>query len=255
MKDWEQENRLVEARGLVKSYGKTLAVDHVSFQVQRGEILGILGPNGAGKTTTLHMLLGLLLPTFGEIVVFGRSPFKERTAISRYVNFSSAYGNLPFNLTVTENLYTFSRLYSVPHFRKKTAELLDQFEMIHLKDRLTGALSSGERSKLNLIKSLLNDPLLLILDEPTANLDPDMADKVRKMLKKIQRERRIGMVYTSHNMEEVEALCDNVLFINHGKPIAEGSPQQIREAFSSHSLAQVFIKIARSGDMIASEEP
>src|SRR5690606_20303556 len=144
------------------------------------------------------------------------SPFKEHASISKQINFSSAYGNLPFNLTVTENLKTFSRLYGVRNFSAKITGLLEQFEMVHLIDRLTGALSSGEKSKLNLIKSLLNDPLLLVLDEPTANLDPDMADKVRKLLKKTQRERGIGVVYTSHNMEEVETLCDKVLFINHG---------------------------------------
>lgn len=248
------DNVLVDAKDLCKAYGGVTAVDRVSFRVSEGNILGLLGANGAGKTTTLHMVLGLLKPTSGEVRVMGRSPFREHGVIAESVNFSSAYGNLPLNLTLSENLTIYARLYGVRDFRKKIAELLEMFELSHLSGRVAGALSSGERTKLNLAKGLLNDPRLLVLDEPTASLDPDMADKVRKLLKNIQRERGIGIIYTSHNMYEVEELCDEIVFIHKGKVIAGGTPKKIREAFSGETLEQAFIKIVR-GNIVCGDEP
>ena len=157
---------------------------------------------------------------------------------------------MPSNLKVAENLQIFSKLYRVAKPRQKIAKLLELFEISHLKDRLTGALSSGEKTRVNLAKCLLNDPKLLLLDEPTASLDPEMADTVRKSLKKIQRETATGILYTSHNMPEVEEICDRIYFIHEGRLIAHGTPAEVLKTFESKNLEQVFIKIVRSGDFI-----
>ncbi len=241
---------LISAKNLCKDYSDTKALDHVSLELKSGEILGLLGPNGAGKTTAIHILLGLLEPSSGNISVFGLSPLKDRHAISKRLNFSSAYAQLPSNLKVIENLTVFSKIYNVKNRSSKIDFLLNLFEIPHLKHRLTGALSAGEKTRLNLCKCLLNDPELLLLDEPTASLDPEMADKVRKILTVIQKERNIGIIYTSHNMPEVEEICDRILFIHEGKTIAEGTPEIIMRDFQSKSLEQVFIKIVRRGDFI-----
>ena len=241
---------LVTVRGLCKNYPDIRALDNLSFHVKRGEILGLLGPNGAGKTTAIHILLGLLTPGTGEVSVFGLSPLKDRHRIAKRLNFSSAYVNLPANLKVYEVMTIFSKLYLVEKPFKKIGFLLDLFEISHLKNRVTGALSAGEKTRLNLCKCLLNDPELLLLDEPSASLDPEMADTVRGVLKKIQKERGIGVIYTSHNMMEVEELCDRILFIHQGKKIAEGSAEEVKRTFKSESLQEVFIKIVRNGDLV-----
>ncbi|OGW83229.1 MAG: ABC transporter ATP-binding protein [Omnitrophica bacterium RIFCSPHIGHO2_02_FULL_51_18] len=242
---------LVAAKNICKIYPDTQALDNLSLTLKRGEILGLLGPNGAGKTTAIHIFLGLLTPTSGEVSVFGLSPLKYRHAISQRLNFSSAYAQLPSNLKVMENLAIFSKLYDVKNHKNKIDALLKLFEITYLKNRLTGALSAGEKTRLNLCKCLLNDPELLLLDEPTASLDPEMADTVRKILKNIQKERAIGILYTSHNMPEVEEICDRILFINEGKTIAEGTPKEVLRDFESKTLEQVFIRIVRSGDLIS----
>ena len=241
---------LIETKNLCKVYPETKALDDLSLILNRGEILGLLGPNGAGKTTAIHILLGLLTPTSGEVTVFGMSPLKNRHSIAKRLNFSSAYAQLPSNLKVIENLTIFSKIYNVKKYREKIDALLELFEMSHLKNRLTGVLSAGEKTRLNLAKCFLNDPELLLLDEPTASLDPEMADTVRKTLKRIQKEKNMGIIYTSHNMPEVEEICDRILFIHEGRTIATGSPKDIIANFQSESLEQVFIKIVRSGDLI-----
>jgi len=241
---------LVETKNLCKIYPETKALDNLCLTLRRGEIVGLLGPNGAGKTTAIHILLGLLAPSSGSVSVFGFSPMKERHAISKRFNFSSAYVQLPSNLTVRENLTVFSKIYGVKNVKEKMDSLLETFEIGYLKKRLTGALSAGEKTRLNLCKCFLNDPELLLLDEPTASLDPEMADTVRKILRKAQKEKNMGILYTSHNMPEVEEICDRILFIHEGKTIAEGTPQEILKTFESKTLEQVFIKIVRSGDVI-----
>ncbi len=243
---------LVSTRDLSKVYPETQALDRLSLTLGRGEILGLLGPNGAGKTTAIHILLGLLTPSSGEVSVLGLSPLKHRHLIAKRINFCSAYVQLPTNLKVMENLTIFAKLYNVKQRQDKIESLLELFDITHLRNRVTGALSSGEKTRLNLAKCLLNDPELLLLDEPTASLDPEMADNVRTTLKKIQKERNMGILYTSHNMPEVEEICDRVLFIHQGKTIAEGTPAQVLKTFDSRDLQQVFIKIVRSGDVIAS---
>ncbi len=244
---------LILTQNLSKDYAGVRALENLSIQVRQGEIVGLLGPNGAGKTTAIHILLGLLTPSCGTASVFGLSPLTQRHHIASRLNFSSAYVQLPSNLKVLENLKIFSKLYCVPDASKKIASLLELMDMTSLASRITGALSAGEKTRLNLCKCLLNDPELLLLDEPTASLDPEMADNVRKLLKKIQKERNIGILYTSHNMPEIEEICNRVYFIHEGRMIAEGSPEEIMKAFQSKTLEQVFIKIVRSGDFVVKE--
>jgi ABC-2 type transport system ATP-binding protein len=245
---------VVEVRDLTKQFKDTLAVDHLSFEVRRGEIVGLLGANGAGKTTALHMLLGLIEPSSGSIRIFGKDLQRHRIEILQRANFCSAYANLPTNLQVWQNLFVFSVIYGVRNRRQKVDALLKLFEISHLKNHVTGQLSSGETTRLNICKSLLNDPELLMLDEPTASLDPDIADKVRKLLRSIQREKGMTVIYTSHNMRDVEEVCDRVLFIARGRAIVEGTPREVVAKFQQKSLEDVFIRIARSGDLLAEGE-
>ncbi len=244
---------LIAMEKVSKEYGGVTALDGLSLKLSAGEIVGLLGPNGAGKTTAIHIILGLLSPSAGETRVFGLSPLTERHRIAERLNFSSAYVQLPTNLRVIENLSIFAKIYCVKDAKKKIESLLELFEIGPMRNRLTGALSSGEKTRLNLAKCLLNDPKLLLLDEPTASLDPEMADTVRKVLKKIQKESNIGILYTSHNMPEVEEICDRVYFIHEGRLIAEGAPAEVVKAFQSRNLEEMFIKIVRSGDFIVAK--
>ncbi len=245
---------IVEVAHLRKEFDGTVAVDDVSFAIRRGEIVGLLGANGAGKTTTIQVLLGLTTPTAGSVRIFGQDFERHRVEILQRCNFSSAYTALPSNLKVWENLLIFARLYGVNGHRAKTEELLTLFEIPHLKDKITGHLSSGESTRVNLCKALLNDPELLLLDEPTASLDPNIADKVRKILRRIQRDRPITMIYTSHNMRDVEEICDRVLFLHKGRIMAEGTPQEVMARFQQKSLEEVFIRVARGGDVMGEGE-
>ncbi|MFC1522058.1 ABC transporter ATP-binding protein [Elusimicrobiota bacterium] len=242
---------MIEVKNLTKTYAKVTALDNISFSLNQGEILGFLGPNGAGKTTVIHTLLGLLTPSSGEVSIFGMSPLDERHAISKQINFSSAYTQLPSNLTVIENMYFYARIYNVHDLNGKINSLLKLFEIAHLTKRRTGALSSGEKTRLNLCKCLLNDPKILLLDEPTASLDPEMADTVRKTLMGIQKKHKMAIIYTSHNMPEVEKICQRILFIHKGKIITQGTPRSIMDTFKSKTLEQVFIKLVRGGDLEA----
>ena len=245
---------LVEVQNLRKEFDGTVAVADVSFSVPRGEIVGVLGANGAGKTTTIQILLGLIKPSGGTVAIFGKDLEKHRIEILQRSNFSSAYTGLPSNLKVWENLLIFARIYGVKGHRQKIDALLEMFEITHLRNKITGHLSSGESTRVNLCKALLNDPELLMLDEPTASLDPDIADKVRKLLRRIQSERQITMIYTSHNMRDVEEVCDRVLFMHKGRIIAEGTPQQVKDKFNQTSLEDVFISVARGGDVLAKDK-
>ncbi len=240
---------ILEARELTREFDGVKALDRFSFQLRRGEVLGLLGANGAGKTTAMNCLLGLTLPTSGDLFAFGKPLHSHRIEILKKTNFSSAYVSLPGNLKVWQNLIVFARIYGVPQPKQKIAELLELLEVAHLRDRVTGQLSAGESTRVNLCKAFLNDPELLMLDEPTASLDPDIADKVRKVVRKVQSERNIGILYTSHNMRDIEEVCDRVIFLHKGRIVAEGTPQDIVHKFEEQSLENVFIKIARSGDL------
>lgn len=240
---------LLEATDLTREFDGVTVLNAFNFKLHRGEVLGMLGANGAGKTTAMNMLLGLTTPTSGTIKAFGLDISKHRIEILRRTNFSSAFTALPGNLLVWQNLTVFARIYGVPNPKKKITELLELFEISDLRKRVTGQLSAGESTRVNLCKAMLNDPDLLLLDEPTASLDPDIADKVRKILLKIQRERKIGILYTSHNMRDIEEVCDRVMFLHKGKVVSEGTPADILEQSKQNSLEDVFIKIARSGEI------
>jgi ABC-2 type transport system ATP-binding protein len=240
---------VLEVRHLRKEFGDTVALEDLTLSVHPGEILGLLGVNGAGKTTAMNMILGLTTPTAGAIRVFGLPMPQNRIAILRRANFSSAYAALPANLLVWQNLFVFALLYGVRQPRQRIDELLELFEIPHLARRVTGQLSAGESTRVNLCKALLNEPELLMLDEPTASLDPDISDKVRKILRRTQRERGLAILYTSHNMRDVEEVCDRVIFIHHGKAIAEGTPDEVLARSREASLENLFIRLARGGDL------
>lgn len=245
----DEREIILESRDLTREFDGVKALDRFSFQLRRGEILGLLGANGAGKTTAMNCLLGLTLPTSGELYAFGKPLHPNRIEILRRTNFSSAYVSLPGNLKVWQNLLVFARIYGVANPQQKIESLLNLLEVAHLRNRITGQLSAGESTRVNLCKAFLNDPELLMLDEPTASLDPDIADKVRKVVRKVRAESRCGILYTSHNMRDIEEVCDRVIFLHKGRIVAEGTPAEIVRRFEEHSLENVFIKIARGGDL------
>jgi ABC-2 type transport system ATP-binding protein len=240
------ETVVIEARNLRKTFGETIALNDLSFDLRRNEIVGLLGVNGAGKTTALNMLLGLTTPTAGTIRIFGKDLMSHRVEILRRANFASAYVALPGNLTVAQNLYVFAKLYGVKNHRARIAELLELLEISALRKRVTGQLSAGESTRVQLCKAFINDPELLMLDEPTASLDPDIADKVRKFVRHRQRERGSAILYTSHNMRDIEEVCDRIIFIHRGKVVTSGPPAEVVAHFKRESLEDVFIQIARS---------
>ena len=250
MPETDQREVVLEARELTREFDGVKALDKFSFKLHRGEILGLLGANGAGKTTAMNCLLGLTLPTGGDIFAFGKSLRQHRIEILQKSNFSSAYVSLPGNLKVWQNLLVFAHIYGVANPKKKISELLEMLEVTDLRDRVTGQLSAGESTRVNLCKAFLNDPELLMLDEPTASLDPDIADKVRKVVRRRQREHDCSILYTSHNMKDIEEVCDRVIFLHKGKIVREGSPAEIVARSSGASLEDVFIKIARDGEIV-----
>ena len=241
----------VEVRHLVYRYpGATgPAVDGLDVTLSPGEILGLLGPNGAGKTTTLHAILGLLVHSAGTVRVFGRSPLTQRLEVLSRLNFASVDVDLPSNLTVRECLRVFAKFYAVPDARERLDALIERFELAPFLRHRIGSLSSGEQMRLKLCKALINAPELLILDEPTLSLDPYMAQKVRDLLKAFQQERKLAILHTSHNMREVEAFCDRVVFLHRGRALADGSPREILARFKSGSLDELFIRVATSGEL------
>lgn len=215
---------VLEVKNLTKIFGKFAAVNDISFSLGEGEILGLLGANGAGKTTTIQMLLGVLKPTGGEVKFFGKELNKNREEILEQVNFSSTYTNMPWELTVKENLSWASYLYKVKDRKKRIEEMLDIFRLKKLANDKTTGLSSGQVTRLNLAKAFINYPRVLLLDEPTASLDPDVASYIRKFLLKEKTKFQVSIIFTSHNMAEVEEMCDRVVFINEGKIIADDTP-------------------------------
>lgn len=236
---------IIEVKNLKKKFGDYTAVDGISFGVEEGTITGLLGPNGAGKTTTIQMLLDIISPTSGEINIFGLPMHKNRQKILSMMNFSSPYVAMPSNLKVWENLNTFARLYGVKDLKEKIKELSRLFDVESMLPKMTSALSTGQLTRLNLTKALLNDPKLLLLDEPTSSLDPDIADRTRILLKRIQKERGVTILYTSHNMEEVEEICDRVIFLQNGKIKDDGTPVELVKKYGREDLNDVFLAIAR----------
>lgn len=238
---------VVKATDLKKMYDKVVAVDGISFEVGAGETVGLVGPNGAGKTTTIHMLLGLLSPTAGEIEILGKKFSTAREYILGHLNFVGAQVFLPGNLTVKQNLTIFSMLYGQKPSKDKINELLAKFHLEKFAKQKAGKLSSGESARLNLAKAFINDPKLLLLDEPTASLDPSIAVEVRKIIKKQQEALGTAIVWTSHNMREIETVCDRVIFIHHGKILASGTPSELRAQFNIQDMEEIFINLAARG--------
>jgi len=238
---------IIEVTHLTKVFDDTVAVDDVTLQVDRGEFVGFLGPNGAGKTTTIAMLLGVVAPTRGTIRILGESMPQGREYVLSRVNFSSPYVALPHELTVRENLIVFSHLYGVANPRETIDKLTETFGIAHLLGRRTGALSSGESARLNLVKAFLNDPEILFLDEPTAALDPDAADTVRSLLVDFKAERGLTIFYTSHNMREVERLSSRIIFLHRGRVVADGPTAEILRQHHKADLEEFFLELARSG--------
>ncbi len=236
---------VVEVRNLSKRFGEFTAVDGISFDIGRGEILGLLGPNGAGKTTTFQMMLGLVTPTSGSIRMFGLDLLSNREAILQQVNFSSTYISLPYSLTVEENLRVVGRLYGLSDIAARIDDMVKRLEMGEWRHKLTRKLSSGQMTRLTLAKALLTEPKVLFLDEPTASLDPDIAHKIRAILLEERQASGLSILYTSHNMREMEEMSDRIIFLQRGKIVAEGTAKDIVARFGQADLEDVFLKLAR----------
>jgi ABC-2 type transport system ATP-binding protein len=235
----------ISVRHLRKVYGEIVAVDDLSFTVQPGTVLGLLGGNGAGKTTTIAMLLGLLEPTAGQIEVLGVDMLKRRYAALPRMNFSSPYVDLPHRLTVRQNLAFYGRLYGVKNLGVRVVEIAERMQIAEFLDRPSGKLSAGQKTRVALAKALINRPDVLLLDEPTASLDPDTADWVRSYLKEYQGETHATILLASHNMSEVERLCDDVILLQAGRVFERGSPRELIERFGREDMEEVFLDMAR----------
>ncbi|WP_043830810.1 ABC transporter ATP-binding protein [Muricoccus aerilatus] len=235
----------IEVEELTKRYGATVAVDGLSFTLPRGGTMGLLGGNGAGKSTTIAMLLGLLIPSSGRVRLLGHDMARDRFAALGRANFSSPYISLPHRLSVGENLRVYAHLYDVPDAEGRIAELAAQLSLADLMDRPAGQLSAGQKTRVALAKSLINRPDLLLLDEPTASLDPDTADWVRSWLERYRAESGCAILLASHNMAEVERLCDRVLMLKTGRLVDSGSPTDLLARYGRSDLEEVFLDIAR----------
>lgn len=238
---------IVRVQNLTKRFGDFTAVDHVSFEIQRGETVGLLGPNGAGKTTTFQMLLGVITPTHGTIEMFGLDLMKHRETILRQVNFSSTYISMPYSLTVEENLRVTGKLYGTPDVTRRIDDIVKKLEMEDVRHKLTRKLSSGQMTRLTLAKAVMTEPKILFLDEPTASLDPDIAYKIKGFLKEYRETSGLSMLYTSHNMHEMEEMSHRMIFLQQGKIIAQGTTKEVMSQYGERDLERVFLKIARGG--------
>jgi ABC-2 type transport system ATP-binding protein len=229
----------------VKIYKGGMAVNGISFTLKTGSVTALLGGNGAGKTTTIAMIMGLVTPTSGRVVVLGAAMPRQRHRVLHRMNFESPYVDMPMRLTVRQNLTVFGKLYGVPDVVQRVRELASQFDLNDFLDRPTGKLSAGQKTRVSLAKSLLNHPELLLLDEPTASLDPDTADWVRAELERYRDERGATILLASHNMSEVERLCDRVIMMRRGEIVDDGSPDQLLARYGRENLEEVFLDIAR----------
>ena len=235
----------IDVRHLRKVYGEVVAVDDLTVAVPRGAVLGLLGGNGAGKTTTIAMLLGLLEPTSGDIHVLDVDMRRHRYAALPRMNFSSPYVDLPHRLTVRQNLQFYGRLYGVKALHRRIEEIAEHMQVAQFLDRQTGKLSAGQKTRVALAKALINRPDVLLLDEPTASLDPDTADWVRTYLKDYQAETHATILLASHNMAEVERLCDDVVLLQAGRVFDRGSPRELIARFGREDMEEVFLDMAR----------
>jgi ABC-2 type transport system ATP-binding protein len=235
----------IAVRDLRKSYGSEIAVDGISFAVPPGRVVGLLGGNGAGKTTTIAMIMGLVLPSAGEVRVFGIDMTRERHRVLHRMNFESPYVDMPHRLTVRQNLTVFGRLYGVRGLGERIVQLAEELALTDLLDRPAGQLSAGQKTRVALAKALINEPDLLLLDEPTASLDPDTADWIRTHLERYRAERGASLLLASHNMGEVERLCDHVIMLKAGRIVDEGAPEALLQRYGRDNLEEVFLDVAR----------
>ena len=235
----------LEVINLSKSYNAKEAVKDISFKINRNEIIGILGPNGCGKTTTIGMILGLLKPSQGKVLINGIEIENNRVDLLNKLNFISPYIELPKKLTVRQNLEVYGRLYDIKNLNRKIDYLCEKLRLNELINKITGELSSGQKNRVSLAKSIINDPTVLLLDEPTASLDPETGDFVRNFLEEYQKENQTSILLASHNMIEVERLCSSVLMMTNGSIIDKGSPEELIEKHGRKNMEEVFLKLTR----------
>tara|TARA_S200000501_G_scaffold320133_1_gene314811 strand:+ start:941 stop:1675 length:735 start_codon:yes stop_codon:yes gene_type:complete len=238
----------LEIIGLSKTFKSKEAVKNISFKVKANEIIGILGPNGCGKTTTIGMILGLLKPTSGKVLINGVEIEKKRVELLEQLNFISPYVELPKKLTVKQNLEVYGRLYDIKNLKEKIENLSEKLRLNEIFNKVTGELSSGQKNRVSLAKSVINDPSVLLLDEPTASLDPETGDFVRNFLENYQKENKASILLASHNMAEVERLCSSVLMMNKGIIIDKGIPKELIEKHGRRNMEEVFLKLTRGND-------
>ena len=230
---------------LSKDYDGKDAVKDISFKLNQNEIIGILGPNGCGKTTTIGMILGLLKPSKGKVLINGSEIENQRVDLLKYLNFISPYIELPKKLTVRQNLEVYGRLYDVKNLKTKIEYLSEKLRLNEIIDKITGELSSGQKNRVSLAKSIINDPMVLLLDEPTASLDPETGDFVRSFLESYQKEKKTSILLASHNMAEVERLCSSVIMMNKGTIIDKGNPEELIKKHNRKNMEEVFLKLTR----------
>ena len=239
---------VLETDHLIKDFGSIRAVDDLNLKLYKGTITALLGGNGAGKTTTLSMLLGLLIPTNGKINIFGHDFVKDRYSALKRMNFSSPYVDLPQRLTVRENLSVYAKLYGLNDVKSAVIEMVETFRLTDFIDRRVRKLSAGQKTRVSLAKALINKPDLLLLDEPTASLDPETVSWIRTFLKNYQQGRGATILLASHDMKEVEQLCENVILLRKGKLVEEGTPPDLLAKYGRKTLAEVFLDISRGGN-------
>ena len=236
---------MIEVINLKKNYDKKIAVDNLNFQIKKGQIVGLLGPNGSGKTTTIAMILGLLKPTSGQVIINGKNIEKERIYLLSQMNFISPYVELPKKLTVKENLEVYARLYGVKKINDKIETLSNQLRLNNFLNTKTGELSSGQKNRISLAKALINDPEILLLDEPTASLDPETGDFIRSFIENYCLNKKVSILLASHNMNEVERLCSEILMMKNGNIVDSGNPNELIKKHGRKNLEEVFLKIVR----------
>ena len=236
---------MIEVINLKKNYDKKIAVNNLNFQIKKGQIVGLLGPNGSGKTTTIAMILGLLKPTSGQVIINGKNIEKERIYLLSQMNFISPYVELPKKLTVKENLEVYARLYGVKKINDKIETLSNQLRLNNFLNTKTGELSSGQKNRISLAKALINDPEILLLDEPTASLDPETGDFIRSFIENYCSNKKVSILLASHNMNEVERLCSEIMMMKNGNIVDSGNPNELIKKHGRKNLEEVFLKIVR----------
>ena len=235
----------IEVINLSKSYKTKKAVNNINFKINENEIVGLLGPNGCGKTTTIGMILGLLKPTSGQVLINGKNIENNKISILHKINFISPYIELPKKLTVKQNLIVYGKLYNIQNLNERINFLSEKLRLEDLLDKITGELSSGQKNRVSLAKALINDPTVLLLDEPTAALDPETADFIRTFLEKYKEEKKISVLLASHNMDEVKRLCNSVMMMKDGNIVDSGTPEDLIKKYGQKNLEEVFLEIVR----------